>query len=506
MNAYERVPYTSRALVQTHPDRLATLAALFGLDSAPATRCRVLELGCGDGSNLLPMAYGLPESQFVGIDLAPTAVARGQASISALKMRNIALHCQDVMALSGVTGEFDYVIAHGLYSWVPPDVRDRILAICADLLSPAGVAYISYNTYPGGHLRDMVRGMMRFHVERVGNQDDPVGEARALLEFLASGQTDTDAYGGILRTELKRVSEGSEGYVFHDDLADTNHPVYFHEFVEHAAVHGLQFLAEADYFEMQGSMFTPAIAETLRHVTGGDRILREQYADFLRCRKFRQTLLCRQSHAVVATGDLSSFFVTSSATTSATPADLLTNTAVEFRDASGQSLTTDHPLLKISMQYLAEAWPRAVPFSELLAHARLAAWMPQTMNATSLLSEMLLRVYGRNLVSLHLSPARYSTHCGEYPRASALARLQAQEHAAVTNLRHENIELTGVLSRRLLTLLDGTRNRGDLIAGITQTLHETSGSPSSPATSPTSIAEQLEQKLAELARLALIEC
>ena len=68
--SYEVMPYPSKFFLQTHPDRLATLATLFGMKSAPPERCRVLELGCGNGSNLVSHAFNLPEARFVGVDLA----------------------------------------------------------------------------------------------------------------------------------------------------------------------------------------------------------------------------------------------------------------------------------------------------------------------------------------------------------------------------------------------------------------------------------------------------
>ncbi len=165
LTAYDEVPYPSLAHVQTHPDRLATIAALFGLQTAPVEKCRVLELGCGDGTNLISMAYGLPNSEFVGIDAAGRAIAEGNEMIRDLSLDNVRLQQLDLMEFDAGGEPFDYIIAHGVYSWVPDPVRDRILAICSESLSPNGVAYVSYNSYPGGHIRDMVREMMLFHVQ-----------------------------------------------------------------------------------------------------------------------------------------------------------------------------------------------------------------------------------------------------------------------------------------------------------------------------------------------------
>src|ERR1700712_5467051 len=147
---YDAVLYPARAFVQTHPDRLATLATLFGLSPAPPGDCRVLELGCGAGGNLLPMAAGLPGSTFVGIDTSRRAIERARAQTDSLGVGNVAFAEVSIEDYEPPAGGVDYVIAHGVYSWVPEHVRERLLALCAAALSPHGVAYVSYNALPGG--------------------------------------------------------------------------------------------------------------------------------------------------------------------------------------------------------------------------------------------------------------------------------------------------------------------------------------------------------------------
>src|SRR4051794_15066241 len=130
---YDDVPYPSVPFPQTHPDRLATLATLFGMRTAPVEQCRVLELGCGDGANLIPMALVMPESHFLGLDLAGAPIGRGRETIEALGLRNVELRQEDLRAFAtNVDGEqepFDFIVAHGVYSWVPEDVREALLSI-----------------------------------------------------------------------------------------------------------------------------------------------------------------------------------------------------------------------------------------------------------------------------------------------------------------------------------------------------------------------------------------
>jgi cyclopropane fatty-acyl-phospholipid synthase-like methyltransferase len=143
--ACDTVPYPTGSYSQTHPDRLATVATLLGLRPAPPGRCRVLEIGCGNGGNLIPMAYAMPESTFTGIDLAATPIAQGKALVEQVGLKNITLLQQDLTTYAPEREAFDYVIAHGVYAWVAPPVQDRLLAVCRAALAPQGVAFVSYN-------------------------------------------------------------------------------------------------------------------------------------------------------------------------------------------------------------------------------------------------------------------------------------------------------------------------------------------------------------------------
>src|SRR5262245_60447416 len=244
--AYDAVPYASKAFAQTHPDRLATLATLFGLSPAPAGRCRVLEVGCGDGGNLLPLAFALPGSTFVGVDLAGRAIAQAADEARALGLANVELHCADLMEWTPPAGPFDHVIAHGFFSWVPEVVRLRLLELCRERLAPHGVAFVSYNALPGCHVRAMLREMMLHHVRHVSEPALKISQAKALLRLLVAGQAGEE-YAALLRKEAQRLLDGkSDHALFHDDLGEINRPFYFHEFAALAARHGLQYLAEAD--------------------------------------------------------------------------------------------------------------------------------------------------------------------------------------------------------------------------------------------------------------------
>jgi cyclopropane fatty-acyl-phospholipid synthase-like methyltransferase len=201
ISSYDDVPYDSLPFAQTHPSRLATVATLFGLKPTQVERCRVLELGCASGGNLIPLAEALPDAWLVGVDLSARQIADGERIIRKTGLNNVSLRHASIADVDETYGHFDYILCHGVFSWVPHDIQDAILAICSNHLTPNGVAYVSYNTYPGWHMRGMMRDMMRYHAFRFTEPAQRIAQARALLDFLVqTSQQDTGAYGVLLRS------------------------------------------------------------------------------------------------------------------------------------------------------------------------------------------------------------------------------------------------------------------------------------------------------------------
>ncbi len=551
--SYDQVPYPSLSYAQTHPDRLATVATLLGMDPPPVTGCRVLEMGCASGGNLIPMAYGLPGSEFVGIDLAARQIAQGQEMIDALGLTNVTLRHMDILdvappSAASSLGQFDYVIAHGVYSWVPAAVREKLLSVCRENLAPDGVAYVSYNTYPGWHMLNIVRDMMRYHTRDVEDPHERAAQARDMLDFLVQATAGTDgaagsgahsvamsAYASFIQMYARFLSGELEGrrrpkidsLLLHDELETHNEPVYFHQFARQAAAHGLQYLAEAEFHSMVDSNFPPQVSERLCEMAH-DVIELEQYLDFLRNRSLRQTLLC---HADVSFSRkikperLQRLYVSSQA--EPVPVDEKANTPngiVKFEGSDSAAIATDHPVTKAAMRYLYDIWPQAVSFDQALseARARLAA-RGGTANETSgerarsidaqILGANLLKAYSYSgtLVRFHTYDPPLTLTVGEHPQASPLARLQARDSHIVTNLRHERVTLDA-FNRYLLRHLDGQHDReallqafldGPVADGVLKIQQE--GQPvESPPEVRQLLTEALERNLHGLARTALL--
>ncbi len=472
--SYDEVPYESHPFSQTHPDRLAVVASLFGLRPPPVPRCRVLELGCASGGNLIPMAEQLPEARFVGVDLSARQIEDGRQVVRHLGLTNVDLRHASILDVDEGYGTFDYLICHGVYSWVPPPVRDKILEIAARQIAPNGVAYVSYNTYPGWYMRGTIREMMRYHAANFASPVTRTRQARALLDFLATSVPESGgAYAALLKSELETVRHQADSYLFHEHLEEVNDPVFFYQFIERARAKGLQYLGEARIASMALSNFEPDVAKTLR-MLATDQVQAEQYMDFLRNRMFRQTLLCRAGTPVkwtVRPESLRRLYLASRCEPVDGPVDPRKEDRVTFRAPGGATLATAQPLLKSALLRLRECWPQTLGLDRLRELAREGASEPGAPRPPAeedrgRLGVGMLNAYLSGLVDLHAAPVPCVPTVSERPAASPLARWQAARGSRVTNRRHETVRLTE-LEGRLLSLLDGQHDRADLLKELT---------------------------------------
>jgi SAM-dependent methyltransferase len=507
--SYDLVAYPSYTHTQTHPDRLAVIARLFGMRPAPVERCRVLELGCGGGSNLIPMAANLPQSQFYGMDLAAKPVAEGQASIAALGLANIRLEAGDVLQFPVEAGQFDYIIAHGLYSWVPEPVRQAVFRVCQQHLAPQGVAYVSYSAYPGGHLKTMLSEMMLFHVRGLIDPRERIHQARALAGFLATAQNPKDPYAAWMAKELERTRSLEDEHLFHDDLAEINQPFYFRQFVERAAAHRLQYLGEADYFEMCCEAFEPAVQQTLQQL-GSDRILQEQYMDFLKCRRFRQTLLCHQEVRLTppaAGSQLEAMIVAAPVKLVEHPGAVSDSTIWVFETARGAKCQTDYPSGKLALAMLAELYPAGMEFGSLWerVESQLRRARPDVdPGDRSKLAGFLASLYAGGVIDLRTwSPSVVATP-GEFPKVPSWIRWQAARGDTFASLLHQPVRVEDEIGRNLVRWLDGTQNRETLQARLWDFLQAKGAIRGEESSAREELKANLEENLRQLGRIGLL--
>ena len=485
LRAYEQMPYEDLAVAETHVDVLATAARLAGIDAASVGDCRVLEIGCASGNNLLPMAEALPASRFVGIDLAPSQVAAGEATIARLGLENLTLRAGSIVDLplegEGGLGEFDYILCHGVYSWVPEVVRRRILEICRRCLAMRGVAYISYNTYPGWHHKEALRRMMAFHVAplragRPGVDGSPVRQceqARALIEMLAAATHKPDSgWGRSLKERSEELAQHVPSYIFHDYLEAYNAPCYFSEFVAELGKERLQYLGAAG-----GATALDDLRPEAREVLGplrADRIRLEQYIDFVTGQTFRRSLI---THAgvplarVATAAAMKGLLVRALVPPTVAPPDdaALRDPAYEMEfTGSDARLVTGNLLYKATLMALHRRRPRPLEFEAL--HAATEEILGAPVDADEL-AQVIERCWRGRLASVHswLDAALPDASATDRPRARAAARVQAERKMPVANLRHELVSLDA-FDLMMLPLLDGTRDRDALAAAMTERL------------------------------------
>jgi methyltransferase-like protein len=523
--SYDEAPYPGRAYAHTHPDYMAVLATLLGLNPPPVARCRVLEIGCAAGSNLIPMALSLPEATFVGIDLSPRQIADGRRIVEALGLTNVTLLVRDVREVGDELGQFDYIIAHGVYSWVPAPVRDRLMALTKRALAPHGIAYISYNTYPGWHILGALRDLMIYAARGVEDPHERARIALALLDMLAESDSENAnafhgflaAYAGQFRSVLSRLGSLSHAFLIHDALEVVNEPVSFAQFAAHAAQHGLQYLSETEFPMVLPLGLKPETVDAIRSFSRSGIDL-EQYMDFLRGRQFRQTLLCHDHVTVRRTlrpERLMGMSVAALMHPETQPLDLAGSEWVVFRNLHGVAFSVSAPITKAALICLAEASPRAVAFEDLVIAAQrraVAAGASLEDSEPSALARRLggdlLRAFATatSLVSFHLHPPTVATHPGERPKVTPLTRLEAQHGEEVTNLYHDVISLEP-FDRRLVQLLDGRHDRRaleEMMAAAVTAGEVPYAGDAAQATSLAGLAADIEQRLNWFAQVALL--
>lgn len=295
--SYEETPYPELVFGFTHPDHLGALARLYGLQPADPATARVLDVGCGSGANLIWISRSLPRAQCLGVDLAESHLTRAHAAAQGIG--NVEFVQADLVEFDLGRRRFDYIIAHGFFSWVPDPVKERLLALCQEHLSDNGVAMLSYNCLPGFRQREGLRMLMQMENERLHpTGEQPHGErlkgANQVLELfeLALSDQGTSPYLTQLQGTVRAVRDKPDAIVLHDELELINDPFHLLEAVQWAHSFDLDYPGDTDlrtdWLEVYPRPFKQAVA---RHRMAPLQAL--QYGDFLLNRAFRRSIFCK---------------------------------------------------------------------------------------------------------------------------------------------------------------------------------------------------------------------
>lgn len=472
---YDETPYTSDAFPQSAPGRLAAIAHVFGLEPPDVATGRVLEIGCAAGGNLIPFAVAHPGAHIVGLDLSPVQIGLAQTRAAALGLDNVRFVAADIAALDvAALGRFDYIVAHGVYSWVPDNVREALLAACGAALAPHGVAYLSYNTYPGWKSKEVMRDAMLLASGASATPEAKVSDAREIVEFL-EGSVPADGVMARVLAEFRVRDEAfDDSLLLHDELEAFNAPCYFYEMLHHAGRHGLAYLAEAHVESMFASNHGEKVAQWLARKCGSNQVLVEQYLDFVTNRAFRETLLVRSENARRIRHQLDpERFAQLHFAAWSPPVDgptVLDHSRQEYEVADGATLFTNDPGLKATMDTLNEAWPWTLAYDEVVDEVRrrmtdagFTASADLGKHVDSLLAVLIVQGNAR----FRLNPVRPAAADGAYEVPSAVRRVAEllRDGQSLFNPWHETL-IPDEFDRRALPLLDGTRDRDTLIADL----------------------------------------
>ena len=306
---YSELGYKSMPFPYTTPATLEAYAALVGVSAPNPKNARVLELGATYGGNIISQALFNPDATFVGIELSQEQVEKGNEVIANAGLTNVSLIQSDIASIGSEIGTFDYIIAHGVYSWVDDGVKDALLRLIDEHLAEDGIAYISYNTYPGWHTMDEVRQLMMFsnRDKTQFNHKEKVLHGKTIGSIVGSQILKYDnlkernsKFLGALRSVLQK----DEYYVGHDHLEPNNDPVYFYQFNDHLGAHNLAYLCDADLTLSMVRSFDADIADTLDKLALNDHVAQEQYLDFMLDTTFRKSIICKAKHAESVTYDM----------------------------------------------------------------------------------------------------------------------------------------------------------------------------------------------------------
>ena len=299
---YKELGYKSYPFPFTTPAYLEAYGALVGLNTPPAKTARVLELGATYGGNIISQAVYNPEATFVGIELSQDQVEKGNQIICDAKLENVSLVQGDILNFDESMGTFDYIIAHGFYSWINDEMKDKLLNIISNHLADNGIAYVSYNTYPGWHTMEEVRQLMLFanrdqdkltHKEKV-LRGKTVGSlvGAQILNYDNLKERNSKFLGA-----LRSVMQKDDYYVGHDHLEPHNDPCYFYQFNDHLKAHNLAYVCDADLTLSMVRTYDESIAAKLEQLAPNSQADQEQYLDFILDTTFRKSIICKASAA-----------------------------------------------------------------------------------------------------------------------------------------------------------------------------------------------------------------
>ncbi|WP_394825386.1 methyltransferase domain-containing protein [Pendulispora albinea] len=444
---YDRLPYTDHAYAESHPNRLAAVAHLSGWAPPELTRARILEIGCARGGNLLPMAASLPGASLLGIDRSERQIEEAARVVEATGLANTVFRRASFEEVELPPASFDFIVCHGLYSWIPVAARQVLLASLARWLAPAGIAYVSFNTLPGWYERLPARDWLQHEA----------GDPASLAWLREQISPELGAYRQGIERVLARLAETDRAYLVHEYLSEEHHPEYAGAFLREAEGAGLTYLGDAIPAHTALELLPDAVEAKARGRSAAEV---QSIVDFVRCTSFRRALLVR-ADTCAARGWRFPHRLDPQALVELRIASRLRSNGDGFFRGARESVQVPDPAAHAALCELERVAPRSVPFRELLARVDGAGGSRDVARAgqeNTLISELFDLWLATGELDLYVHEPAALTVAGESAKALELARWQVQHAGAITNLWHQEVRLPDPLVRFVLSRLDGTRS------------------------------------------------
>ncbi|NRB11494.1 MAG: methyltransferase regulatory domain-containing protein, partial [Rickettsiaceae bacterium] len=409
-------------------------------------------------------------AKFVGVDLSKVQIDSGLKYIADLGLKNIELKHISITDIDKEFGKFDYIICHGVISWVPEHVRVKIFDICNENLSENGIAYVSYNTLPGWNMVRTIRDMMLYHSQNFADAREKIAQSRLLLDFIKESVKEQNTpYSQILEKEAELLSKQSDHYLRHDHLEEDNKQYYFNEFIGAANKRGLQYLADSSIASMYVGNMPQGVVEKLQGLN--DIVKVEQYMDFITNRRFRTTLLCHKDvklNRALNNDMIKNFTITFDIIPEKPFKDISLNSGDNLKFFYGgntdNSLSTSSPALKAVLYVLAENRNNPLSYDKIvkLADKKLAGGHKQNIENELLNNLMNLMIKG--YINLSSNVGNLDKVSKEKPNVITMAKYQANKTANnwVTNLRHTIVPINN-FDKVAVTYMDGKNTKEQII-------------------------------------------
>lgn len=296
--SYDSVPYNSKAFMFASASRLESIAKLLGLDPVDSRNARILELGCSFGGNIITQAMYNEKSTFIGIDLSEVQIKEGQKIIDKLKLKNINLYSMDFLDFDyEMFGKFDYVICHGVYSWVPNIVKDKILEIISNVLSDNGLAYVSFNAYPGWKTQSLIRDIMLYSNKYYDNLDkiEKIDRSKIILSMI-NEQKKLFEDNKYFEESVNNILTKDNYYLIHEYLEEYNDPMYLHEFDDKLVEKNLKHLASVNLNDSFVTNYGDDVQRNILQLAKNDHIVKEQCIDYIKNTLFKRSIIGRKEN------------------------------------------------------------------------------------------------------------------------------------------------------------------------------------------------------------------